>query len=501
MSGFFGSGLRCKKKRNRLLRSSRKDEVLCSDFPQVMRRLFATMTLVYCSLPTGGEEDTWDLYAIASETIGVNSRFVAGNRYPSVLYRVRDGSLLQVRTITTASQGSLFTRVFHDKGYVLVGSKAARPGSILLDVLDMRSLARERSYDLDACSVCVYYSAHLLNRTEGLVFLVHTIASFANPSLSWSYGGVSSLSKERNSGFFLRFRPPRAVLNDAESSFLGVDLAREQVVTNLDFGALRDAYSYGASGGLVDGEDYVYPVLDGNGEALAYHANEFHPLGWQLPEPLRPSAQDGESSQDSRGEENPEQLFPPFVTVQIAHNDHLRVVADAGWDTGSTSARAFHVFDKASQTWARIALRGDLFQMRTYGPWLAHEEHYYRENRRDWQRQPEYRSLFAQRAPFSLYAKAQNEHFSSTAERLIQARVVPAGWLHLYHVNRQKHVAHHTGEINSEALYVDEEDRVYYRVNDELRRASVVDGRLKDIVVLARHPVILAVHHLFLGKH
>ena len=459
------------------------------------------MAIAWGSLPSEGEESDLELYVIASESIGVSAIGSGFPGYhPAVLYRVEDGNLVQVRAIATSHQGSLFTRVFHDKGYALVGSEGARPGSILLDVLDMRSLAIEKTHDLDFCATCAYWGSHLLNRPEGLVLLVHAVATGGELRLLRSFGGVPSLDKDWPWGFFLQLRPSPVRLRELKSSFLGVNLARQRVIENLDYGALRDAYTYGASGGLAEGEDYVYPVHEANGEAVAYFGNAPYPLGWRLPHPLRSNAASGDPSQDSHGKEDAERLPPPPVTVQTAHNDQLRALADVAWGMGPTSARAFHVFDKSSRSWARIVLRGEVFQMRAYEPWLAIKE-LYDMSEALWKQHSEYARFDAQRAPFSLRANYPSDLFPSTAQRLSQTGVAPAGRLHLYHVHRQRHVTHATGEMNSEVLFVDDKDHVYYRVNDELRRARVGDGGFDDMVVLAKHPVILAVHHLFFAKY
>ena len=491
---------------------SREIVDLYRDFLRILKCVLVLIVASCASLPNEQEADNLDLYAIASGAFEVPSRYSTGH-YPTVLYRVTDGAIVEVRSITSHDQGSLFTRVFHDKGYALIGSEGSRPGSILLDVLDMRSLGYQKSYDLDACANCVYSSSYLLNQPNGFVFLVHMIAAESDPQLEWSNGGVSSLGNNHtNNGFFLSLRPSGATLRDDESWFLGIDLVRQRVIADLDYGMLRNALTYGASGGLVEGEDYVYPVHETNGEAVVYLGNTPYPLGWRLPDLLWPNATNSDPYIDVNGREVSNELPTSPVTVQTVHNRYARVVADAGHRIGINSQRVFHVFDKASKTWAHVVWLGDLFQMRAYGPWIAFEELYSRKQSaahvnylNGWRsqhkhQQTEHERLDAQRAPYSLYAKAPYER-PSTAERLEKRRVNPAGWLHLYHVSRRQRVSHHTGEINSEVLYVDDQNRVYYRVNDELRRARVMGSNFIDITVLAKHPVILSVHHLFFGKY
>ena len=122
--------------------------------------------------------------------------------------------------------------------------------------------------------------------------------------------------------------------------------------------------------------------------------------------------------------------------------------------------------------------------MRAYGSWLAAEEiNVYAPQRLDME------SLEAQRF----------EPFWSAAERFQEKRAAPAGRFRLYNVRTKERIAHDTGEPNSEVLFIDENDRVYYRVSDELRLAQIDGGELARPQVLVKSPVLWAVHWLVFG--
>lgn len=101
------------------------------------------------------------LYAIAGQPDrDVHSHY----RIPVVLYRVGDGTLAKVRTVATRRQGAVLVRAYRERGHVFVVSEGAKPGSFLVDILDLGDLSRQRSADFDVCAGCGYDEAHLLER-------------------------------------------------------------------------------------------------------------------------------------------------------------------------------------------------------------------------------------------------------------------------------------------------------------------------------------------------
>ena len=168
------------------------------------------------------------------------------------------------------------------------------------------------------------------------------------------------------------------------------------------------------------------------------------------------------------------------------------------------AARNLRVFDKASRQWVTLSLPGsgfpaetvrdywsgleqfgEIYPMRAYRDWLAAEEvNVYSEDNLDLE------PLKTQRFP----------PFLSAAERFQERRVAPTGRFRLYNVRSKEIIVHDTGEPNSEVLYVDENDVVYYRVSDELRLAQIEGGKLVQSRVLVKLPEMWAVHWLFLGN-
>ena len=86
------------------------------------------------------------------------------------------------------------------------------------------------------------------------------------------------------------------------------------------------------------------------------------------------------------------------------------------------------------------------------------------------------------------------ERFSSSEETRQRVR------LYIYNARTRELIVHETGEPDTEALYVDEDDAAWYRVSDELRRAPIREGRLGPEEVVAKAPELWAVHWLFFGS-
>ena len=377
--------------------------------------------------------------------------------YPTILYRLEKEGLTWVRTITTAKQGAIFVHPFHDKGYVFVGSIGARKGTYLVDVLDLDSVNEERTFDLDGCIDWTYRTSHLLHREGRLIYMIR------------------STDPNRRLDFTRACR------------IVGVDIRTGDMVNGLDESDLKYAYAYGSPGGVAKGGDFGEPISEQDGHATLGLGGMRSDLGWELPPGL-----------DLRG----------GYSVRLSlDNDFMRVTSMRLSDSPPPlvpAARNLRVFDKASRQWVTLSLPGsgfpaetvrdywsgleqfgEIYPMRAYRDWLAAEEvNVYSEDNLDLE------PLKTQRFP----------PFLSAAERFQERRVAPTGRFRLYNVRSKEIIVHDTGEPNSEVLYVDENDVVYYRVSDELRLAQIEGGKLVQSRVLVKLPEMWAVHWLFLGN-
>lgn len=393
------------------------------------------------------------------------------NDAPAVLYRVARDRLEKVRTITTTRQDTLFVHPYPDQGYVFVGSVGARPGAFLLDVLDLRSMGVERTLELDGCWGC-----NASNYRKGCVGCRYATSQLLN----------------RDGRLIYRIQPGtwQGEQLDCACRELGVDVDTGEAVAGLGTGALRFAYEYGSPGGMVDGGDFGAEVYAEGRRAMAWGKGDVqgHDLGWELPADLTlGSDRQGDSAR------------------LMVNNDHMRVIGREAFDQSDRrpAAMMLYVFDKASEEWSTLELPGSgvpvgarrsyvatldtsgtYFPMRAFREWLAAEEVYaYEPGALEMERPVE-----------------QDGPFRSAAERFEDYKAAPSGRFRLYNVRTKELIVHDTGEPDSEVLYVDEQDIAWFRVSDELRRASILEDRLGPPEVVVTATELWAVHWLFFGR-
>ena len=411
--------------------------------------------------------DEKSMYVIASDPFP-NSIFVTS---PTILYRVGNERLEKVRTITTRRQDTTFVHSYPEQGFVFVGSVGARPGSFLMDVVDLRSPSVERTVDLDgcwgcnaqnyrsSCMGCLYATSHLLDRAGRLIYMIR--------SGTWYSEQL-----------------------DCKCRDLGVDVLTGETIADLGSGALRHAYVNGVPGGLVDGGEFGTGIIADGIRAVAQGKDDAKgiDLGWDLPRSLVFGRERWNGS-----------------ARLIVDNDDMRVLAPMPFaPEDQLDEGLFFVFHHESREWSEIklpgsgvpmaALRshvhtldmtGQYFPMRAFREWLAAEEIYAHE--------------WGPRG-FERLAEQRIGPFRFAEERFRDHQAALPGKFRLYNARTKILIMHDTGEPDTEVLYVDEDDRVYYRVSDELFRARIEDGALGTSEVLVRAPEVGSVHWLFFGN-
>ena len=246
----------------------------------------------------------------------------------------------------------------------------------------------------------------------------------------------------------------------------GVNLKTGMMSSDLNRGHEGYAYSGAYGSGFVDWGFVLGGVFSDNNEAVIYDESDKYPLGWSPPDEL-----------DLR-------LGKEF-TLQFVNNDHLRVISAGGYTPVGSRNWSFYVFNKGQGAWSKLNLSGGIFALRSYQNWLITEEIY-----NDTPDVLVHARLAEQRYP----------PFPSAADRFRIRGIAPTGRLRFYDVRKKELIVYDTGDPNSEVLYVDENDSVYYRVSDELRLAQIERGELVRSRVLAKVPEMWAVHWLFLGR-
>ena len=154
--------------------------------------------------------------------------------FPTLLFRVENGDLIKVRTVTTQEQDTRFVDVYPGRGYALVGSDRRRwPGSLLLlDVIDMNSVSVQKSYEIDLCDDCSFLSSHMQDGPDGPVY------------------------------FFYGY-------NDGSDIYKGVDLTTGRMSNDFDVDDEANAYRTGKGSSFVDRLRGLTGAFRGYGHWLA----------------------------------------------------------------------------------------------------------------------------------------------------------------------------------------------------------------------------------------
>ena len=380
------------------------------------------------TIPAVGSEEP-SVYLIAGEP---HINRLEG--FPTVLYRVEDGELIKVRTVTTQQQDAEFVDVIPGRGYVLVGSDRGQDQGSLLDVIDMRSVSTQKSFDIDICDGCSFRrSGHM---HEGRDAPVYFFSGYGN----------------------------------SRSQYTGVDLTTGRMMSDFEPIDRANAYRTGTGSSYVD-RLRGYSRIMHDGELFIYGRGESprrYELGWRLPEGF-----DWEPGATG--------------TTVIVNNDDMRLITvrRRGEWTGEVRGLGFHVFDKAAGEWSRLEIPRSSGSFRAFGHWLMRED-------------------IQSYEPGALDLERLKRHhfppFLSAAERFEFGRYAPSGRLYVYNARTGKLIVHDTGEPDTEALYVDEDDVAWYRVSDELRRAPIQEGKFGPEEVVAKAPELWAVHWLFFGR-
>ena len=251
--------------------------------------------------------------------------------------------------------------------------------------------------------------------------------------------------------------------------YLGLNLITGAFSSDFQWADGAEAYSAGTGSSFVDRHRPFAAVMHGN-QVVSYGgaSPRRDDMSWRLPE--RWGWEPGAT-----------------ITRVLVNNDDVRMISVYPRIELSSETRGLglHVFDKSKGEWAKLDVPTGLGSFRAFGYWIAREEI-----------QP-YRPGTIDLEPYRRHWTAP---FLSTAERFEFRRYSPSGRLFFYNARTRTITVHDTGEPDSEVLHVDGADVAWYRVSDELRKAKIENGKLKDEEVVVKAPEMWAVHWLFFGK-
>ena len=277
----------------------------------------AIFALLACLAFARASAEQQSVYLIASEPY----ERLYSEGFPTLLYRLEDSRLVKIRTVTTQRQDTLFVDVFPGRGFALVGSdRSKRLGSFLLDVIDMDSVSRQKSFEIDLCEGCSYLGSHMQDRHGAQAYFLRSISD----------GRI----------------------------YRGVDLTTGQILSDFDWTDEANAYRTGTGSSFVDRLDRFRALIHGS-ELFNYGGESLrrYELGWQLPEGM--------------GWE-----LGSVVTEVLVNNDDTRMISvyqESEW-IGEVQDTGLYVLDKAANEWSKLNVPSGMGSFRAFGHWLVRED-------------------------------------------------------------------------------------------------------------------------------
>ena len=233
---------------------------------------------------------------------------------------------------------------------------------------------------------------------------------------------------------------------------------------------VTDGYRFGQTGYPVPEIEAQFRFVDGElGFSYGRDTKRF-PVDWSLP---------SDASQNTWRQ-----------LGWLIETDYTRVIQLHAHVARSRVDRAgrdhtWFVLNKRANQWKDVTMFGRALALQAFRQWIVFTDRY-------------------NRLPDSLDLEQletqRSEGFLSAAERFWLNRYPPTGRFLFYNLYSGQLLVHDTGEPNSEVLYVDEQDRAYFRVSDELQCASLGKEDVGSVTVLSKQPELWAVHWLMMGS-
>lgn len=187
------------------------------------------------------------------------------------------------------------------------------------------------------------------------------------------------------------------------------------------------------------------------------------------------------------------QLGKKMILLIILNNQnqlalHLSSTEFVNNQIGSTT---LIIYDYNKQKWYKQQLKGNYSNINSYGKWLAGVVY-------DYTGQSYNDNKESPGKDVRVKLNSQNEFNADI--RFYYFNIYSPGILYLFNTYTQKYIEWNTGQGDSEILLV-EDDKVYYRVNDEIYKASILKGeKLGKPELLIKGPQVLDIHWAFISK-
>ncbi len=235
-------------------------------------------------------------------------------------------------------------------------------------------------------------------------------------------------------------------------------------IVELTLADLGFAQAYGMPGSSASSHDMLSGIFSSKQQAT-YGLNWRIELGWLLPDEFKSTTNE-------------------HVT-QMINNRFQRVI---------TSNRFYHTKEKRpfielksqnkkSEQWSSMVIDGNLPNLRAFGRWVATEQRMRVDN--------------AGVSPPKIFLR--QDKFLTADARAYVGRYRQSGKMTLINPIEKRTIKIDTNQPDSETLLVDNE-KVYYRVNDELYSADIGQSSLENIKLMVKDKRIFDVHWMMRDK-
>lgn len=172
-------------------------------------------------------------------------------------------------------------------------------------------------------------------------------------------------------------------------------------------------------------------------------------------------------------------------------NQFVLYLSSTQYTTNLIGSTTLIVYDYNKQKWYKQQIKGNYPSINSFGNWLAGVVYDYTGQSYDTNKDSPGKDV---------RAKLNSKNPFNADERLAYFHIYSSGTIYLFNTYTQKYIEWNTEQGDSEILLV-EDDKVYYRINDEIYKAPILKGeRLGKQELLIKDPQALNIHWAFISK-
>lgn len=187
------------------------------------------------------------------------------------------------------------------------------------------------------------------------------------------------------------------------------------------------------------------------------------------------------------------QLGKKMILLIILNNKNQFVLrlSSTEYVNNEIGSTTLIIYDYNKQKWCKQQIKGNKPNINSYGNWLAGVVYDYTGQNYDDNKESPGKDT---------RVKLNSKNEFNADVRFYFFNIYSPGILYLFNTYTQKYIEWNTGQGDSEILLV-EDDKVYYRVNDEIYKAPIQKGeKLGKSELLIKDPQVLDIHWAFISK-